>query len=234
MTTPQELIDASYGYSLKTQPQETATENPELRRVIGRSLQALSTIAASVNPTFFGVEATVSPNSGNTGWDEPDDAESIFYVEDASGEEVITVPVHEKGLEPQRPGVYTMGRTMKPRGESNDPDPSADNLTVFYAKELAFPPDLVTDLDAAWDESHDELLIQQLAIYIATKDIGSQAMELEVFRAERNRELSRFIRRLENQMSNVRSRFGPFVLRNDQSVVNHIDLMDRSAVGGGG
>lgn len=234
MTPPRDILDAAYGLSLKTQPTEVATEDPELLNLIGRTLQALSTIAASVNPTFFGVEAAQSGN-GSGGWDEPSDSESIFYVENPSGEEVVVVRVQEKGLEPHRPGVYSIGRTLKPRGETPDPDPTTDSLTVYYSKELSKPATLSEEIDSAWDESHDDLLIQQVGLYIATKDIGSQAPELQEIRRNRNRELARFVRRLENHLSNLRSRFGSFLVRNSQSIVDHRDLMDGALeVSGGG
>lgn len=235
MTQPRDVLDAAYGLSLKTQPGEVATEDPELLDVIVRTLHAISTIAASVNPTFFGVEGNVTPLADDSGWAEPAEAESIFYVEDPSGEEVVVVRAQEKGLEPHRPGVYSIGRVLKPRGEAQDPDPTTDNLTVYYSKELKSPTTLTDDFDALWDESHDGLVIQQVGLYIAIKDIGSQAPELQEFRRDRNRELARFVRRLENQLSNIRSRFGPFLIRNSQSIVDHRDLLDGALeVSGGG
>lgn len=228
----QDILDDAYGLSLKTQPDDVATPHPELTGSIFRSLQALYTIAASVNPTFFGAEQNASAPGAGNGWTKPTDAESIFYVEDPAGDEVITVRIGEWAVEPERPKVYSLGGELRTVGEAPDPDPSADALRIFYAKEPTPAPTATTDpIPAEFPESHSQILVYQVGMYIATKDIGSQAEELQVIRQERNAALSRFIRKLELDLSNVRTQFQSATYAESQSIVSHRALLD-GAVGG--
>lgn len=227
----QDVLDDAYGLSLKTQPDDVATAHPELTGAIFRSLQALYTIAASVNPTFFGSETNETAPGANNGWPKPADAESIFYVEDPAGDEVITVRIGEWEVEPERPKVYSLGGELHTVGGTPDPDPATDALRIFYATGPSPAPTAVSDaLPGDFPESHAQILVYQVGMYIATKDIGSQGEELQVIRRERDAALSRFIRRLELDLANVRSQFQQATYAESQSIVSHRALLD-GAVG---
>lgn len=231
----QDIIDDAWGLSSKNQPGETATAHPELTGVIHRTLKAIYMIAASVNPPFFGAKSSVSPN--NPGWTVPTEAELVFHIEDPSGAEVITVRYDERDTDTEKPAVYQLGRDVYPAGNANDPDDSGsgDDLTFFFAQGPGSAPTAASDsLPATWDDSHAELLVLQTGIYLARKDMGGRQGELQALRADRDKELLRFIRKLENYNANIVSRFSGRKLVNTESVVNHRELLTGAISGGGG
>lgn len=229
--TYEEIINDAWGLSTKNVPGQTASEHPELTGVIHRSLKALYTIAASVNPTFFGAQQSVAGASGS--WTVPARAEMVFYVEDPDGDEVIVVRYDERDADPKKPAVYQLGSEVYPAGNTPDPDPASDALTFFYAEDPGTAPGAKTDsLPSSWDDSHANLLVLQTGIYLARKDSGPRQGELEALAQERNRELARFIRKLENFQSNLVSRFGGRTIANTESVISHRELLS-GAIGGG-
>lgn len=225
--TYEDIIDDAYGLSLKTQPGQTATEHPELTGVVFRTLEAVYCIAASVNPTFFGKTTTIAAPGAGSPYPEPSDAESIFYMEnDTDDGEVVTVRLEEKDEEEGVGRVYSLGRNLHSVGAAQDPDPANDGLNVWYSARPTTEPAAVTDnLPADWATQFNNLLIYQVGIYIATKDIGSQAEEAGLLQQERNKELARFIRSLENRLANVRTRFQSRIVTDTQSIVSHRELL---------
>lgn len=234
MATYEDIMDDAYGYSSKIEPGILATEHPELTGVIFRSLEALYSIAASINPTFFGAQATVANPGAGSPWPEPTSAETIFYIE-SGGDEVVVVRLQEQSdVDPGSPKVYSLGRELHTVGGTEDPDPATDDLEVYYADGPGTAPTAETDnLPPSWDEGHNELLVLQVVNYLATKDMGSMQDELTVFRQERNRELARYVRHLENHLANIRSRFGGRIPINTQSIVTHRQMLDGQLQAGG-
>lgn len=216
--TPQDVLNQAYAKSLKNQPGFIANEATELLAQVNRALRALYSIAASINPTFFGKSADMS-EAGQT-WLEPDDAESVYYMEEKSGgAEVIVVPVNEQDVEPGKKAVYSVGRVF--RASSTNP-PSAV-VTAYYSKKSEIAASLSTPLDQTWDEGHNELLVLELALFLAIKD--GRAEELGGLAQQRNMELRRFVTRLEHHLANIRSRFGPAIAITSPATLTYSELL---------
>lgn len=229
--TYEEIINAAWGLSTKNVPGKTASEHPELTGVVHRSLKAVYQIAASINAPFFGAQQSVAGSGGS--WTIPTRAEQVFYIENPSGDEVIVVRYDERDVDTQKPAVYQLGLEVFPAGNTPDPDPAADELLFFYAEDPGAAPTGVTDsLPTSWDDSHEDLLILQVGIYLARKDSGPRQGELQALIGERDRELARFVRKVESFQSNIVSRFPGRRISNTESIVSHRELLS-GAIGGG-
>ena len=210
-TTPRDVILAAYAKSTKNKPGTIATEATELLQVFIRSMRGLYSVAARVNPTFFAEDVDVTLAA--SAWARPETAESIYRIErvagttggtGSAGDEVAVVPLDDKTAEKGMNAVYEFGQKFKTAG--NSLDPTGGDLKFYYAKRPTDPADLDTAIDALWQESYDELLILETAIYLAMKD-GRNA-ELENLKGARDTWAGLFIAFLEHSTANERHRIG--------------------------
>lgn len=231
--TYQELIDRAYGHSTKNVPSEIATEDPELLLLAHRIFQALYTIGAALSPGYYGEELVQSGN-GAGGWDQPTDADAIFYMEDPSGAEVVVVPIDEKDAEPAKPSVYSIGQVFKPADPSGtvDPDPTGDSLTIYHTVPPTEPTQLADSTPAEYPDNHLDLPILQVALYLTRKDLGGRGNEFQALSTQRNRELARYVTMLQNRLPMMRSRFSSPQVVKDRSLVSFRELLT-GAIGGG-
>jgi hypothetical protein len=199
------IFDAAYGKNAKNVPDYIATEATELLSALQRELQKLFSLGAEVNPAFFGESAVVAFSA--PGWARPDDAESIFRIENGSAAEVVEVPLDDRAAEIGKPAVYAWGQVF--RGAGNALDPAAGNLTFYYSKVprtlTALTGDPDGTLDPLWPEQYNELLILAVAIYLAEKEdrdaevarLSAQyAAWLELFKAFLSHETTTLRRRM--------------------------------------
>ena len=100
--------------------------------------------------------------------------------------------------------MYPFGQVYRPAG--NTPDPTGGDLQFFYAKRPTDPADLDTALDALWTEQFNELLILEVALYLAAKD--GRTDELASLGADRTSWLRLFQGFLEHETVDLLSRFG--------------------------
>jgi len=158
---------------------------------------------------------TVNSNSGAAWTGNTDDltdgsdcVEANFYNASAwSNFQVVTVPFDDPTAESGLPAVFSFGQIYRPAGNSNDP--TSGNLTFYYAKRPDDPASLSSTLDALWTEQFNELLILEVAIYLALKDSGSgRETELGGLMKDRDKWAQLFIAFLEHETSNERRRFG--------------------------
>jgi hypothetical protein len=206
-TTPQDILEAAYAKSLKNRAGTIATETTELLQVVIRALRGLYAFAARINPAFFGDTATVAEASG---WPRPPGAESVFRIEfNASpNAEVVVVPFDDRTAEEGLPAVYSFGQYYQSAG--NALDPTTEALDFYYAKRPDDPASVTATIDPLWVEQFNELLILEVAIYLAQKDLGEsgRADELKVLMADRDRWLNLFVAHLEHETANERRRSG--------------------------
>lgn len=191
-TTPQDIIEAAYAKSKFNIPGTIASES-ELLELVGRSLRGLYSFAARINPYFFGKTQDVTFSA--PGWAMPDDAEHIFRIESAGGgganvparTRVWVVPFEDPKANGTKPSVYFFGGVFHPAGNPPDPNPSTQ-LRFYYSKRPDMPTSLSSPLDPLWREQFNELLILEVAIYLALKDggDGSRAGELPALIEQRN------------------------------------------------
>lgn len=200
-TTPQNVLDAAYGKSIKNVPGKIATDNTELLEVVHRALRGLYALAARINPYFF-AKSVVVPHNG-TGWPRPEDAESVVLIQNASAD-VGVVPIEDRAADSALPSVFRFGQLYRTAGNANDP--TAGNLTFWYAKRSDKPASLSATLDATWVEQYNELLVLEVAIYLAIKD--GRDDEVPALKMERDRWLRLFVAFLEHETANEQRRWG--------------------------
>jgi hypothetical protein len=201
-TTVQDILTGAYGRSTKNVPNLLANEATELLKMVTRALRGLYAYAARVNPTFFAESAAVPFASG--GWPRPQTAESIFRLELASLQEVVVVPFDDRLAEPAEPAVYEVGQKFFPATLSA-PNPQSGNIIFWYSRTPAVPAGLGSTLDAQWTEQFNDLLMLEVAIYLALKD--GRAAELGALQAERDNWIKLFVAFLEHATANERGRF---------------------------
>lgn len=203
MITVQEALNGAYGHSSKSQALHIA-EATEGVNVVHRALSGLYAYAARVNPTFFAEQLSVAFAAG--GWTRPAAAESIYRIELAAGGEVAVVPFDDRAkAEPGEPCVYEFGQVFRP-ARAIAPDPQSGNLVFWYARAPTKAATLAATLDAQWTERFDELLMLEVAIYLALKD--GRMDEVALLKAERNIWANLFTAFLEHSTANLRARFG--------------------------
>ena len=231
-STPQDILNAAYAKSEKNMPGTIATESTELLQLVIRAMRGLYAFAARVNPMYFAEKAQVAVAAG--AWPRPVTAESIWRVEGdattvpvmAAGTEVVIVPVDDKQAESGKPAIYEFGQKFYSAG--NATDPTGGNLTFFYSKRPTDPANLAATLDAMWIEQFNELLVLEVATYLALKD--GRADEAAALKADRDRWAQLFIAFLEHSTANTRRRYGHIRRINTQTLVPLTSLL----AGGGG
>ena len=224
--TPRDLIQAAYATSSKNQPGVIADEATELLGVVNRSLKALYHISVQFDPTYFGTSTSVVDVSST--WTEPEDVGSIFYLEqDSNQKEVVVVLIEEQNAEPDTPAVYSLGRMLIAAAGGGQIPVGA--ITMYYTKEAADAANLDSTLDALWDEAHNELMVQEVALYLSIKD--GRTEEFAGLISRRNAELSRFIAKIETHYQTVRTQFPLRREINAQSFVGPSDLLGGASIG---
>ena len=217
-TTPQDILVAAYSKSTKNKPGTIATESTELLQLIIRSLRNLYALAPRINFTYFAGFADVqaqaeSGGPTNQGWERPQEAESIFRLErttttqgggGSSGDEVVIVPFDDRKAEEGLGAVYRIGQTFFPAG--NPLDPTGGELRFFFSRRPDSPASLTDPLDSQWTEQFDEILVLDVAAYLAAKD--GRDSEAQLLRAERGQWMVQFIAFLEHCEATERRRFG--------------------------
>jgi hypothetical protein len=208
-TTPKDLLEWAYSKSTKNNPGQLATEDTELFQLVIRVIRKMYSVAARVNPTHFATSADVSPPGANLPWQMPDGVESLYYITDAAGAEIITVPYNDRQCEPTRPALYYEGKAFYEAGNANDPDPTADTLTFRFSRVPADPADVNGVIDSMWDEAYNELLVLEIAGELAKKDAGTTGrdQELVYIAGQRDEWLRLFIMHLEHNVANQVKRF---------------------------
>jgi len=231
-TTVTQILEAAYAKSTKNNPGTIATESTELLQVVQRCLDGLFAIAARVNPGHFGKSSTVAGVSDS--WARPDDSESIFLVRDnADASLVVVVPYDDLLAEEQLPAIYEWGQQFHPAGNANDPDPAGDSLDFFYSKR----PDILALVgdphDTLWEEQFNELVVLDVAYYLAVKDQGTDGRQAEMTTlvAERDRWANRYVAFLEHSTVGVRKRWGHINRFNSPSQVPLFSIIGATGLG---
>lgn len=213
-TKPRDIIEAAYAKSLKNRPGAIASESGELLQLVIRSMRGLYAFAARINPLFFAESAVVAQAAG--AWPRPQNAEAVFRIETGAGVEVVVVPFDDRRAEPGIGAVYEFGQKYMP-ASAGAPDPGNVPLTFYYAKRPTDPANLDATIDAMWTEQFNELLILEVAIYLALKD--GRADEVGALKADRDRWANLFAAFLEHESMNERRRFGQVARFNVKSMM---------------
>lgn len=202
MSTGTDIIVAALARSAKNQSDDLATRGTELLALLNRSLRGCYSVAARVNPEYIGA---IVPVTGVAGvYARPPRCEMVWWIETAARVAVNVVPPAERDAGAGRPSVYRIGQSYISVGGTGDPGPT-DTLS-FYIAQRPLPLAALSDpLPTSWDTSYDDLLICDLALYLAVKD--SRMDEMAPLRAERTSWLQLFVNFLVHETSNVTRRF---------------------------
>lgn len=225
-TTPQNIFEAAYAKSTKNNPGAIATEATELLNLVNRIVRKAYTLAARVNPSYFASMTSVAAPGAGLPWARPEGAESVFRIE-LGGVEVIVVPYDDRSAEEGSKCVYRVGKNFYAAGNVGDPNPASDALVFWYSKRPTDAATASSTLDSTWEEQFNELLILEVALYLAQKD--GRAEEVQGLISERNDWLRMFIMFLEHETANERKRYAHTRRIQTESLVPLSDLW-----GGGG
>ena len=203
-TTPEDIFVEAYALHEKFTADKIATEDTELFNLVVRSLRGIYSVAARINPFFFGTTKTEAAPGASSPWPMPEGAQAIAEIQDGSGNEIVPVHFKDRDMEPAKASVYFFGQAFYSPEGTNDPDPATDSITYWYSKRPADPASKTAALDSMWLEDYNQLLIHEVAIYLAAKS------ELEaVARAmmgERDHWLRMFVSDLEGLVPYEKSR----------------------------
>lgn len=205
-TTVQDILDGAYAKSTKNQPGTIANEATELTNLVTRLLRGLYNFAAEVNPIAFSETAAVVGVASQ--WERPESAEAIFRIEDAAFAEVIVVPYDDRLCEEPKPSLYEFGGLFTADAAQTAAPGATDTLTFWYSKRPDDPtPAGVTGvLDPDWQEDYNELLILEVAVFLALKD--GRDGEAALLKQDRNAWATRFAAYLQHSTANLHRRFG--------------------------
>lgn len=235
--TGTEIATWAIGKSRDNNPAIITTEATDLYQLINRALRGLGAYAARINPTFFATSSSVAMASSK--WVRPEDAESIYRVEAAAtsgptnitaGTEIIRVPFDQRATDPAFPAIYRLGQYYYPRSSSATVAPKAPqdgSLTFYYAKRFAALTVLTGTIDGLWTPAYNELLVLELAVYLALKD--KRTTDLATLIPARDHWLNLFTAFLEHEDVGERRRFEHVQRFNTQTRVPI-----RSVLAGGG
>jgi hypothetical protein len=201
MATPREIFDAAYGMSKLNQEGEVAGEAGELLPLLNRTLRGLFAEGARVNRRIFTQRLTVPVSSGT--WPRPAAAEVVLQIEGGSGSgvegtKVIEVPYDQQHVDLHRPAVFVLGQRYYSRG--TPADPAGGSLIFYYSARPATVASLTAPIDPLWPSQFDQLLVLEVARYLAVKDGGEKrAQEIAAFESEYQREHARYVAWLEHE-----------------------------------
>jgi len=218
-TTPQDILTDAYSKSKANQPGRIATESTELLGVVNRAVRVFFSIAARINPLFYGDDADVA--YGAPGWARPTNAEAIYRIEDDGGDEIVVVPFDDLKGEVLKPAVYRFGQVYIGAGNTNDP--TSGTLTFYFSRTPVDCVALDSTIDSAFPENFMELPIHEVAIYLALKD--ERAAEVQELKASRDSWLRLYLAFLEHETLNERRRFGHLTPFNVPSIVPVASLL---------
>lgn len=228
-TTAKDLIEAAWGRSTANDPISLATRK-ELIGALQRKLKQVYSLAIRRNPFYFAKSSNVVGAASK--YAVPTDAEAVIAIEDATGGRVHIVPFFDKKGE-QPPRVYRLGRDYISVGEASDPG-AADTLTFVYGylhadldPEAAWD-DAANTLEADWPEQFNDIMVVDLAQYLAIKD-GVRG-DLNALAHEEEKIMAVFEDHLDHAYQGTVARFG-----HSRSIVNptsHVVGRPRTEVGG--
>jgi hypothetical protein len=192
-TTVQNIIEGAYSRSTANDPGKLATDG-ELISVLNRVYHAMYALAAAASPERFTSKVALNLAGAPPAVTSPVDVIDIRRLETAAGAKVNIIPVEEKDRGWHlAPAVFRQGATIVSRAAAGDPV-AGDVLTAWI---LDAPTDLAAlanQIDVRFPTRHVELIVVELAMYLATKDSGRDAGEFAALKSYRDMQMEAFFR----------------------------------------
>jgi hypothetical protein len=190
MSTAQEIVDSALSLSAAVRADLLTLEEAEYLRVLNKLLARWFLFGTKRNATVFATSATVAYQSlvSPAGWPFPSALLSLLRVEGgaattpvmAAGTEIAVTRLDDKkGMTPMA-AVFPLGRTLVTAGNAGDP--TAGDLTLYYAAAPTALAQIGDTLDSRWPTIFDPLLSYGVARHLAGKD--ARAEDLALFAAE--------------------------------------------------
>lgn len=191
-TTAQTLIEAAYSRSTANDPGKLATDG-ELLGLANRLFQFIYAVAAVAAPERFISRTTLALLGAPASVTMPTDLIDIRRVQNALGAKVNVIPVEEIDRTWHlAPAVYRQGSTIVSRAGAGDPV-AGDSLTAWILDAPATLAALTDALDARFPVRHVELIVVEIAMYLATKDSGRDAAEFAALKVYRDMQREAFL-----------------------------------------
>lgn len=211
-TTAQQLIEAAYSRSTANDPGKLATDG-ELLGVANRVYHALYALAAAAAPERFLSRTTLTLAGSPAAATLSTDIIDLRRIQTSVGAKVNVIPVEEidRGWH-LAPAVYRQGLTIVSRGATSDPV-AGDVLTLFQLDAPADLSALATALDTRFPLRHVELIVVEIAMYLATKDTGRDAAEFAALKQFRDMQLEAFFRLSGLSMTALQSPHGGVIVQ---------------------
>lgn len=143
-----------------------AASEAEMLGVLTRLFYGYYADASDQNPAVFAKKAVVAWDVGGF-WNMPSD-QDILYMLTANGIPIVVVPFQDTGAEPSVGAVYRLASKYYPAGNANDP--SNVPLVFTYQPVPAAFAAINDSAPSDWPEQFDEMVITDLATYLAEKD----------------------------------------------------------------
>lgn len=211
--TAQQLIEAAYSRSTANDPGKLATDG-ELLGILNRVYQAYYALMAAAAPDRAMARSALVALAGSPAATTlPTDVIDLRRVENAAGAKVNVIPVEEKDRGWHlAPAVYRQGGSLISRGQAGDPI-ATDVLTLWHLDAPTALTTLASTIDARYPARFEELLVVELAMYLATKDSGRDAGEFAALKTFRDMQVEAFFRLSGLSMTALQSPHGGVIVQ---------------------
>jgi hypothetical protein len=197
-----EYIDRAIARSYQNQSGILADAAPELLAELDLQFADYYQFAAGINPYVFCVR--VAQPWSTDSWLIPADADTVVELERPGGAKVIVVPLEDRTAEATEACVFRVGRRYYPAGNSTDP-PAGSSLVMYYTTIPPLFADLTTTVPIEWPTQFDSMVVNDLALHLASKD--GRASEVDRGTARQQQWQARFAAWLQRPELNRRARF---------------------------
>lgn len=191
MTTVQQLIEAGYGRSTANDPGKLA-QDPELIAYLNRRYQLRFALLAAASGDNMLAKTALPLAGAPASAVLPADLIDLIRLENSAGAKVHIVPSDEKDRSWHlTPAVYRQGLSLVSLMRAGDPG-IASVLTLFYLDAPAALGALGSVLDTRYPVRFENLLSNDLALYLSTKDEGRDEGEYKQLASEIEKDESAF------------------------------------------
>lgn len=190
--TVQEIIEAAYLRSTRNVPGKTA-QDPELIGFLSRVYCTYYLLMAKAAPDRFESELVLVLGGAPAQAALPATVHDVRYVS-WNGVDVSIIPIEEQFRTWHlAPCVIWLGLTLRSRGSVGDPTIGSALSAIVLAGAAALTT-LASVLDSRFTDEYTELLVDEVAMYLALKDSNRDPAEYAKLKSERDMRGAAFLR----------------------------------------
>lgn len=220
MTTAKDLIEAAYSRSTANDPGKLATDG-ELLGLGNRIYQMIYALSAVVNPHSYQSKTTVTLVASVGAL--PAQVIDIRRVQTAAGVKVNVFPVEELDRTTWHlaPAIYRQGSSIVSRAGTGDPA-ATDVLTLWILDAPTALTTLATTIDARFPTRFEELIVIEMAMYLATKDTGRSPTEFQALKDYRAMQWESFIKLSGLSLTALQTPHGGAIIQRFDAIMQHM------------